>query len=38
MIDLMTRRADQLMEVIHSIHLKRKRQAEKEKANKRFVI
>jgi hypothetical protein len=38
MIDLMTRRADELMEVVHSIHLKRKQLAEKEKANKRFVV
>jgi hypothetical protein len=38
MIDLMTRRADELMEVVHSIHLKRKQQAEKEKANIRFFV
>lgn len=38
MIDLMTRRADELMEVVHSIHLRRKQQAEKEKANNRFLI
>ena len=38
MIDLMTRRADELMEVVHSIHLKRKQQAQKEKGNKRFLV
>jgi hypothetical protein len=37
-IDLMTRRADELMEVVHSIHLRRKQKAEKEKANKRFLV
>jgi len=37
-IDLLTRRADDMMEIVHSIRLRRKRQAEKEKANKRFVI
>jgi hypothetical protein len=38
MIDLMTKRADELMEVVHSIQLKRKQQAEREKANKRFIV
>jgi hypothetical protein len=37
-IDLLTRRADDMMEIVHSIQLRRKRQAEKEKANKRFVV
>lgn len=37
-IDLLIKRGDALMEVVHSIQLRRKRQAEREKANKRFIV